>query len=54
MSSLSFRFSYMPCLEDQLTNEAGIVNLFALPEDLVHNQTLFGSFAGEMVSPIEA
>ena len=41
----------MPCLEDQLTNEAGFVNLFALPEDLVHNQTLFGCFAGQEADP---
>ena len=36
----------MPCLEDQLTNDAAFVSLFSLPEDLNHNQTMAGCFAG--------
>ena len=34
-SSVTFRFEYLPCFDDALTNEAAFVTLYSLPEDYV-------------------
>jgi hypothetical protein len=45
--TLTFKFTFTPCLEDQLLNEAAYVSLFALPEDEQHNnRSLRGCFGG--------